>query len=221
LWFIATVRERQRLLEAAAAAERKATDAPRRKCFLSYHADDADEVASFIEEFGSVFIPKVIGVSDSDDFIDSSDTDYVMNCVREQYLTDSTVTIVMIGACTWARRYVDWEIYSTLRSDKRNRLSGLMGVTLPSVAGSSRRTPPRLDDNLPPTGGDAYGRWWRYPTSADPAPRPHRGRLRRPGRPRAPDRQRARPQDQQLLLPIGGFDAPTFGRTALPGMLGA
>ena len=36
----------------------------RHKCFISYHQDDEDEVADFIEEFEDVFIPKELGVSD-------------------------------------------------------------------------------------------------------------------------------------------------------------
>jgi hypothetical protein len=89
-----------------------------------------------------------------------------MDQIREKYLTDSTVTIVLIGQCTWARRYVDWEVYSTLRRDSKNRLSGLMAVTLPSVANSSRQLPARVDDNLTGADGDeGYARWWKYPSS--------------------------------------------------------
>lgn len=166
---MANQRQRTRLLSAVFAAEARSDDPTRHKCFISYHADDADEVAAFIEDFGAVFIPRVIGVSDADDFIDSTSTDYVMDRIREKYLTDSTVTIVAVGACTWARRYVDWEIYSTLRHDSKNRRSGLMGVTLPSVAAVvGRETPPRLSDNLKGTdNADGYARWWKYPTSED------------------------------------------------------
>jgi hypothetical protein len=158
--------QRGRLLYAVRAAEAKSNDPTRHKCFISYHADDADEVAAFVEAFGAAFIPRVIGVSDADDFIDSDDTDYVMDQIREKHLTDSTVTIVAVGACTWARRYIDWEISSTLRDDSKNRRSGLMGVTLPSVAAVPRRTPPRLADNLKgANNSEGYARWWKYPTS--------------------------------------------------------
>ena len=51
-----------------------------------------------------------------------------MDRIRDYYLTDSSVTIVLVGACTWARKYIDWEVYSTLRRDKNNRLSGLMAI---------------------------------------------------------------------------------------------
>jgi Thoeris protein ThsB, TIR-like domain len=96
----------------------------RHKCFLSYHSADATEVLDFVESFDDVFIPKAIGVSDDDPFIDSYDTDYVMDHIRDKYLANSTVTIVLIGACTWSRKYVDWEVYSSLRRDSNNRLIG-------------------------------------------------------------------------------------------------
>ncbi len=158
---------RARLLLAAERAVAKSQDPTRRKCFLSYHRDDTDEVEAFIDSFGGVFIPRVIGVTDGDDFIDSTDTDYVTDCIREKYLTDSTVTIVLVGKCTWARRYVDWEVYSTLRNDKSNRRSGLMAITLPSMANdSARKLPPRVADNVI-NEGNGYARWWKYPASAE------------------------------------------------------
>jgi hypothetical protein len=158
---------RARLLLAAERAVAKSQDPTRHKCFLSYHRDDIDEVEAFIESFGEVFIPRVLGVTDEDDFIDSTDTDYIMDCIREKYLTDSTVTIVLIGKCTWARRYVDWEVYSTLRNDKSNRRSGLMALTLPSVASDeTRKLPARVDDNVI-NQTEGYARWWKYPASAE------------------------------------------------------
>lgn len=143
----------------------EAQKAVRHKCFVSFHHADETEVTKFIEDYEDVFIPRVLGVSDEDEFIDSDDTDYVMDQIREKYLTDSTVTIVLVGRCTWARRYVDWEVYSTLRNDKLNRRSGLMAVSLPSVAGNAnRQLPVRVDDNVAEKVG--YARWYKYPTSA-------------------------------------------------------
>lgn len=139
-------------------------DPTRHKCFVSYHADDADEVARFVDDFGHVFIPKTIGISADDDFIDSDDTDYVMDRIREKYLTDSTVTLVLVGQCTWPRKYVDWEVYSSLRNDTVNRRSGLLAITLPAAANYwNKRLPGRVDDNV--DGAKGYARWWKYPTS--------------------------------------------------------
>jgi hypothetical protein len=129
---------------------------------------DAIEVATFIDTFGKVFIPRVIGVTDSDPFVNSPNTDYILDQIREKYLTDSTVTIMLVGKCTWARRFVDWEIYSSLRHDKNNRRNGLLAITLPSVATySARQLPPRADDNVIRKDGNdlGYARWNKYPAS--------------------------------------------------------
>jgi hypothetical protein len=63
-----------RLSRIAEAAVRRSTDPTRRKCFISYHHADQAEVETFIDTFGHVFIPRMIGVSDEDDFINSADT---------------------------------------------------------------------------------------------------------------------------------------------------
>src|SRR5260370_29258916 len=159
----------RRLALLAETAVRKSADPSRRKCFVSYHSDDENEVAAFLESFGHVFIPRVIGLSEEDDFIGSSNTDYVMDAIRENYLADSTVTIALLGRCTWSRQFVDWEAYSTLRNDKLNRRSGLMAINLQSIANDyAGRVPARVNDNVKGTDGtEGYARWWVYPSTAE------------------------------------------------------
>lgn len=163
---------RQRLASISAAfagtREYKAADGTvRHKCFLSYHAADAVEALAFVEAFDSVFIPKCIGVTADDPWIESDNTDYVLDKVREKYLTDSTVTIVLVGACTWARRFVDWEIYSSLRKDKLNRLNGLIAVQLHSAALAGASLPARVSDNVTRVDGKnvGYARYYSYPNT--------------------------------------------------------
>ena len=134
--------------------------APRRKCFLSYHAEDTAAVEEFIERFSDIFIPKAIGVRYTDDFINSKDSDYIMRRLREKYLTDSTVTIVLVGKCTAKRKYVDWEIASTLRNDENNKRSGLLGINLWRSRGM-HEPPPRLAANVNGTRG--YALYNDYP----------------------------------------------------------
>lgn len=158
--------QKNRLSLAVEASRLRAEEAKtvRRKCFVSYHAEDIDEVTGFVENFSGVFIPKVIGVSDSDPLVNSGNTDYIMQQIRARYLTDSTVTIVMIGKCTWARKYVDWEIFSTLRNDATNGRSGLMAVNLPSAGKTWHRLPDRLDDNIRKD-EPSYAKYYVPPTS--------------------------------------------------------
>jgi hypothetical protein len=62
------------------------------------------------------------------------------------YLTHSTVTIVLLGGCTWARKFVDWELSSSLRNDTANRRSGLLAIPLPS-RDNTATLPDRVGDN--------------------------------------------------------------------------
>jgi len=106
-------------------------------------------------------------VSDSDPFVDSDNTDYILGRIREKYLTDSTVTLVLLGKCTWARKYVDWEVYSSLRNDSHNRRNGLLAIELASRGNA--RLPARVDDNVvrDSNGGDiGYARFYVYPRYA-------------------------------------------------------
>lgn len=160
--------QQRQLQEIALKAAARKADTTRHKCFISYHAADADEVATFLDAFGTEFIAKTVGVTDEDDFIDSESTEYVMSQIRSKYLGDSTVTIVLVGKCTWARRYVDWEVYSSLRSSKLSSVNGLLAIQLPSAAGSSPSLPARVSDNVTrdKDGDDVgYARYFVYPGS--------------------------------------------------------
>lgn len=156
-----------RLTEISRQLEYKAESLVRHKCFLSYHAVDAEEVLAFVESFGDYFIPRAIGVSEDDPVIESEDSDYIMDRIRSKYLSNSTVTIVMVGKCTWARKFVDWEIYSSLRKDKVNRLNGLMAIQLPSGKKAGGNLPARVNDNVIRQDGKdiGYARYYAYPNS--------------------------------------------------------
>ncbi|MFC3092980.1 hypothetical protein DRW07_02015 [Alteromonas sediminis] len=138
----------------------------RHKCFISYHKEDADEVNQFIRTFNDgrdVFIARGIGEEMPGDIIDSNDADYVMRRIRELYLRDSTVTLVMLGKCTWARKYVDWELQSSLRNGQTITPNGVLGIKLPSY--NKQSYPNRLNLNLKQTDTqvDCYARVIDYP----------------------------------------------------------
>lgn len=147
------------------AAIRGAPRPVRHKCFISYHGADIDGVTQFVDDFNDVFIPRVVGVSDSDNFndpVNSQQEEYIKARIGAKYLSDSTVTILYVGKCTWARKYVDWELSSTLRNDPVNKRNGLLAITPPN-----RRTyalPKRFTDNWA-SDDSLYARYQYYPTS--------------------------------------------------------
>ena len=91
--------------------------------------------------------------------------------IRDGFIADTTVTVVLIGACTWQRKHVDWEIGSSLRATKNNPRCGLLGILLPThpdyVRENYRRSliPPRLADNS--GGSDAYAGIYDWTDDAD------------------------------------------------------
>lgn len=138
----------------------------RRKVFLSYHHEDQDEVDRFVKTFDEhhdVFIARALGCM-QDDVVNSENPDYVMQRIRDLYLKDSTVTVVLIGKCTWARRFVDWEIQASLRHGEKTIPNGLLGVKLQSY--DNKQYPDRLNKNLKPKDSeqeDCYARVISYP----------------------------------------------------------
>ena len=100
-------------------------------------------------------VDKSVDDGDIDD--DNLPTETIRQKIRDEFIRDATVTVVLVGPCTWQRKHVDWEIGSSLRDTRRNPRCGLLGILLPNHTnyGSKKYTPrlipPRLADNC---GGD-------------------------------------------------------------------
>lgn len=140
----------------------------KRRVFISHFRGDRTEVDVFIKKFAEeekVFTPYVLGANDNDEFINSTNPEYVMTQIRKKYLLDTTVTIVLVGSCTHSRRYVDWELKSSLRQGEYTP-NGVMGIILPSQ-GNSAYLPPRLEANWSKGHVDCYARYWVYPKTAE------------------------------------------------------
>jgi MTH538 TIR-like domain (DUF1863) len=138
----------------------------RRKCFISYHHADQAAVNQFVRDFDhdhDCFIARGLGEEMPGDVINSTDTDYVMSKIRERFLGGSSVTIILMGGCTWARRYVDWEIQSSLRRGEYTTPNGLLGIKLPSCGSFPQRFTDNLSNDWPKV--DCYARHIDYPTS--------------------------------------------------------
>lgn len=125
-----------------------------RNIFLSFHQSDELEANIWMRRFGGYFNEiRTLGLDAlGDEFaehIESGDTDYVMRRIREDKIAGTSCTVVLIGKCTWARRYVDWEIAATLRNFDDSQRGGLIGVQLPSAQDNGWTTlPPRLALNI-------------------------------------------------------------------------
>jgi hypothetical protein len=110
------------------------------RIFVSYH-HRGDQ--TYYDYFSRVFHDQYELIYDNsmERAVDSDNVDYVMRQIREKYLTGTSCTMVLVGAATWGRKYVDWEISATL--DKQH---ALIGFQLPTAVGGN--IPDRLFDNI-------------------------------------------------------------------------
>jgi Thoeris protein ThsB, TIR-like domain len=126
----------------------------RRKVFVSYHHGndqwDREKFEGLFAKIYGVMITKSVQLGD---ISTSLPTDTVRQKIRDEYLRDSTVTVVLIGKETWKRKHVDWEIASSIRNTKLNKRSGLLGILLPDHPDYGKEKynpyiiPPRLHHN--------------------------------------------------------------------------
>lgn len=127
----------------------------RHKVFVSYHhANDQYYKELFDNLFSNIYdimVSKSVQIGDIDSNLP---TERIRQKIRDEYLRDSTVTVVLIGSETWKRKHVDWEIGSSIRQTEYNSRSGLLGIILPSYPRSNLSSynpytiPPRLYDNI-------------------------------------------------------------------------
>jgi MTH538 TIR-like domain (DUF1863) len=133
----------------------------RRRIFTSYHHRGDQQ---YYEMFSKAFHDTYESIYDNslERQIDSDDVDYVMRKIRENYITGTSCTIVLVGNETWGRKYVDWEIKATL--DKQHGLIGVQLPTAPRTAEGKIPVPARLLDNI--QSGFALWRSWQDITSS-------------------------------------------------------
>jgi uncharacterized protein YbaA (DUF1428 family) len=135
------------------------------KVFVSYHHDnDQAYYDRFSELFGDVY--DLVTNRSVDRILGSDDADYQRNRIRDEYITGTSLTIVLCGAESHKRKFIDWEICATL-----NKEHGLLGIALPTA----RRTPDgkvivpgRLVDNVQ-SGFAHFVSWTEDPNQAKAA----------------------------------------------------
>lgn len=105
----------------------------RHKVFVSYHhANDQGYRDRFEKLFSGTYDIMVSKSVQIGDINVNLTTDTIRQKIRDEYLRDSSVTVVLIGSETWKRKHVDWEIGSSIRSTLFNPRSGLLGILLPT-----------------------------------------------------------------------------------------
>lgn len=107
------------------------------KCFISFKKEDESYkkiIQSWVDNNKVDMIDKSL-----DTPIDSDDDNYIMRKIREHYLSDSTVTIFLIGNYSAEdlgheeQKYIKRELQASLYNGVGNSRSGILGVVLPQM----------------------------------------------------------------------------------------
>lgn len=146
------------------------TQTPRHRVFISYHHDDQEYKDRFVQVMGDDIVDESVGDGDINSNIA---VDTARRQIRDGFIQDATVTVVLIGPCTWQRKHVDWEIGSSLRHTRRNPRCGLLGILLPNHPDGRQRTkrynpnliPPRLADNC--NGNNPFAKIYYWPNQQE------------------------------------------------------
>ena len=116
------------------------------KVFISYHHGNDQGYKEDLVEFGekhAIFVDRSVDTGDiPDDWTDER----IRRAIRDQYLRDSTVTIVLVGRETRRRKHVDWEIYSSMYDGSVNKRSGIVVINLPGVSDNWFNAPHGVDE---------------------------------------------------------------------------
>jgi hypothetical protein len=104
-----------------------------RKCFISCKTEDFEYKKKIQNDLQIDMIDKSLN-----DAIDSNEEDYILKKIRDEYLSDSTVTIHLIGPYSSEELgaqqiYIKRELQASLYHGKGNTQNGILGIVLPSM----------------------------------------------------------------------------------------
>ena len=137
----------------------------RHRVFISYHHQEDQEYKDrFVRMMSGHLVDRSV---ETGDIVDHDlSVDEIRRRIRDEYIADATVTVVLIGRCTWQRKHVDWEISASLIDTDHNDRCGLLGIRLPTHTDFSdaeynpRLIPPRLAANC--EGNDPFAAVHRW-----------------------------------------------------------
>jgi len=103
------------------------------KVFISYHHKNDQAYKEALLEANKEYELFIDASIDTGDIDDDLPDETIRQLIRDDYLRDSTVTILLVGIETKKRKHIDWEIYSSMYNGKVNKQSGILVINLPST----------------------------------------------------------------------------------------
>jgi hypothetical protein len=99
--------------------------------FISYHHSNDQHYKEALMQLNRKYGLFIDLSVDTGDINENLDDQTIRQIIRDDYLKDSVVTIILVGSETKNRKHVDWEIYSSMINGKVNKRSGILVINLP------------------------------------------------------------------------------------------
>lgn len=138
---------------------------PLTKTFISYHHENDQHYKDHLSIMAwqnNAFEDCSVEVGDIDEEL-SSET--IRRIIRDDYLRDTQVTILLCGTETRNRKHIDWEIKSSMIDGEINKRSGILVIDLPTTSSISWHA--GLPNEKEVMYWDYYGGWTSYSTKEE------------------------------------------------------
>lgn len=123
----------------------------RHKVFISYYHDDdqfyKNEIAKWNEIY-NLFDDYSVNDGDIDDTYLTDEEIRVK--IRDEYIKDATVLVLLCGCNTKHRKYIDWELHAAMYDTEKNPKMGILVVNLPSCRNNIRAVEDREKEIVAP-----------------------------------------------------------------------
>lgn len=142
----------------------------RHRVFISYYHHDDQRYKDYLikmQEFNietmqmqSIFEDFSVHEKEIDDAGLSSEQ--IRRIIRDEYIKDATVLILLCGENTKKRKHIDWELHAAMYDSPANRQMGIIVINLPTIKqgirASSEEEKPLLSD---------FGQWYSIDNRAE------------------------------------------------------
>ena len=135
------------------------------KAFISYHHKNDQQYREHLTYLANVkgaFDDQSVEVGEIDE---SNSPQSIRRFIRDNYLRDTEVTILLCGTETRFRKHVDWELKSSMIDGAINRRSGILVIDLPTTRSTYWCT--SLPDEERVIYPDYRGNWFHVKNKAD------------------------------------------------------
>ena len=142
----------------------------RHRVFVSYYHHDDQRYKDYLIKMQEFNIETMQMQSIFEDFsvhekeIDDAElsSEQIRCIIRDEYIKDATVLILLCGENTKKRKHIDWELHAAMYDSPANRQMGIIVINLPTIKqgirASSEEEKPLLSD---------FGQWYSIDNRAE------------------------------------------------------